>query len=173
MVTIVILMLVASPTITNRTSGQVANTTAVPTYQPLISKQNTVVVTIVAGKDDRPERLERFLVSRGSPMAPDAKSLVAIADKYDLDWTFLPAIAGLESQYGKYVPSGSFNPYGWNNGKMGFNSWVEASETVASGIRTRYITEGTVTAWEIGGRYAESKTWAVRVVRNQELILNY
>lgn len=163
-------MLVVSPTILNRTSGQVEQASTTSAYQPLTASENTMVVSIVAKKDDRADKLEQFLKSKGSPMAPSAGALVKIADKYDLDWTFLPAIAGLESQYGKFVPSGSYNPYGWNNGRASFRSWVAASEVVAAGIRSRYQTSGEVTPYSIGSRYAESKTWAVRVAYNQRLI---
>lgn len=164
-------MLIASPTILNPTAGR--ETTTSPAYKPLGQNKNEVAVSIVAKKDDRAEKLKKFLLSKASPMAKDAKALVAIADKYKLDWTFLPAIAGLESQYGKFIPAGSYNPYGWNNGRMGFKNWVDASKQVAQGIRSRYQTNGAVTAYGIGSRYAESATWAVRVVYNQKLILGY
>lgn len=162
-------LLLTSPTIVNKPSSRAISNAAAAT-EPVSSETKTMVVTLVAKKDDRAELLSAFLVRQNSPMAADAVALVAIADKYSLDWTFLPAIAGLESQYGKMVPAGSFNPYGWNNGKTSFRSWADASETVAAGIRSRYQASGEVTPWAIGSRYAASPTWAVRVARNQEII---
>lgn len=168
-IAICISMLFASPTIFNTPTGAAAQST-VATYQPLIADESTTVASVVAKPDDRAERLRKYLESKRSPMASSAEALVEIADKYDLDWTLLPAIAGLESQYGLYVPVNSYNPYGWNNGRMNFVSWAAASETVAHGIRTRYEPTGEVTAWKIGSRYAASKTWAVRVVKFQAQI---
>jgi len=135
--------------------------------------KNTIVEQIIAKEDDRVERLERYFQAKNSPFSGNAASFVAIADKYQLDWTLLPAIANLESQLGKLVLANSYNPYGWNNGKMKFISWVEATETVASGIRSRYAPTGEVTAYRIGGFYAESPTWAARVTKFQAEIRSY
>jgi hypothetical protein len=170
MVIVTAFVLFASPTNANTLTGSLVQNETIPAFQTSTANESTTVDLVVAKQDDRAERLQKFLLWKGSPMASSAKALVEIADKYDLDWTLLPAIAGLESQYGLYVPYNSYNPYGWNNGRMGFVSWAAASETVAAGIRTRYEPTGEVTAWNIGSRYAESKTWAVRVARNQAQI---
>jgi hypothetical protein len=166
-------MLAISPTITKHFLAKLDQQKTVNAYQPTLQPENVMVVSVVAKPDDRATRLKKFLRSQASPMAGDAEALVKIADKYGLDWTFLPAIAALESQYGKMIPTGSFNPYGWNNGRASFASFADASEEVASGIRSRYQPEGEVTAWGIGSRYAASKTWAVRVVAYQEQIARF
>ncbi|OGY29373.1 MAG: hypothetical protein A3F35_01390 [Candidatus Woykebacteria bacterium RIFCSPHIGHO2_12_FULL_45_10] len=170
MVVIALALLAASPTISNSFSRKAVSTETTAAQAPLSQTQNAMVVLVVAKKDDRAARLQKYLENVASPMASEATNLINIADKYDLDWTFLPAIAALESQSGKMVPGSSFNPYGWNNGHAYFGSWVEASDTVAAGIRSRYQPEGEVTAWGIGPRYAESGTWAIRVVHFQEQI---
>ena len=118
---------------------------------------------IKAKKDDRATILKKFLKSRNSPMAKDSEKLVKIADKYNLDWKLLPAIAGVESHYGQAIPSGSYNPYGWNNGVAYFKDWAHASETVASGIRTRYAPTGVITPYRIGPIYAANPAWASHV----------
>jgi len=173
MVVIALSLLAASPTIANSLSGKLDQDKPVQAYQPTLQPRNVMVVSVVAKADDRAKRLEKFLRSQGSPMTKDTAALVRIADKYKLDWTFLPAIAGLESQYGKLIPAGSYNPYGWDNGRAFFSSFEQASESVAVGIRSRYQPEGEITAWGIGSRYAASKTWAVRVVRFQSQIALY
>ena len=96
-------------------------------------------------------------------MTEDAEKLVAIADKYNLNWKLLPAIAGVESQYGQVIPLGSYNPYGWNNGATYFKDWSQATEVVASGIRTRYLPSGEVTPYKIGPTYAANPAWANHV----------
>jgi hypothetical protein len=129
-----------------------------------------MVATAIAMKDDRAEKLDAYFKVKGSPFYGKGKNFVEVADKYDLDWTLLPAIANLESQLGKAIPVGSFNPYGWNNGKYRFASWEAANETVANGLRTRYAPTGAITPARIGSRYAESPTWAVRVAKYQSEI---
>lgn len=171
MAIVALCLLFASPTTTNNFGQATAQVASAPNVsQTSVQEKNVMVVSVVAKKDDRAKRLGAYLLSVGSPMAADAESLVKIADSYDLDWTLLPAIAGLESQYGKMVPAGSYNPYGWDNGRMNFKSWSDASETVAAGIRIRYQPTGIVTPWDIGSRYAASPTWAVRVTKNQSII---
>lgn len=156
-------VLVASPTTSKGSEPNLASpsgeTSAKKNPEKLVFKAK-----IKAKKDDRAKILAKFLTSRGSPMAKDAEKLVKIADKYNLDWKLLPAIAGVESQYGKMVPFGSYNPYGWNNGSAYFNDWADASDHVAAGIRTRYAPKGEVTPWGIGPSYAANPAWASHVV---------
>lgn len=160
MAMVVISTLVISPTTSNGSNEPISNTqsgvdSSIQTPPELIFE-----ATVVAKKDDRAEILNKFLKNQNSPMADDAKKLVKIADKYDIDWKLLPAIAGVESQYGRMVPYGSYNPYGWNNGKSYFGDWASASDHVASGIRSRYAPEGSITPYGIGPSYAENPLWA-------------
>lgn len=164
-------ILASSPTISNKT--QVADTAYSLQVESSQIQKNAIVATIVAKEDDRAQRLEQYFQAKGSPFSGQAVGFVAVADKYDIDWTLLPAIAYLESQLGKQIPAFSYNPYGWNNGKMKFKSWIEATETVAQGIRVRYAPSGEVTAYRIGKMYAESPTWAVRVTKFQAEINNF
>ncbi len=112
--------------------------------------------------DERELILTQFLQRRGSPLAAYAKEFVEVADKFDLDYRFLPAISCLESSCGLFQPANSHNPFGWGP-HIRFNSWPQAFETVASGIRTRYVRVGKVTPAAVGPTYASSPTWATRV----------
>ncbi len=161
MVLITAAILATSPTISKGESTQTPQSEEVI----VISKTEGYNFTaeIKAKKDDRAVLLKKFLKKNSSPMANDATKLIKIADKYNLDWKLLPAIAGVESQYGNMIPSGSYNPYGWNNGKAYFQNWSDASETVASGIRTRYVSTGLVTPYIIGPSYAANPAWATHV----------
>ena len=137
------------------------------------SDPNIITTEIRAKKDDRAERLAKFLRSQNSPMADDARSLVKTADKYDLDWKLLPAIAGVESTYGIFVPTGSYNPFGWNNGSFYFENWAVSSDYVAKQIKVRWGYMGTATPWKIGPSYAANPNWASRVSFNMSFIDNY
>jgi len=118
--------------------------------------------------DQRTKILEQYLISINSPMAAQAKVFVREADKNDLDWRLVPAIAGLESSFGKRVPKGSYNPFGWGvfTGKSSgieFQDWEDAIATVSQGLKEKYIDDGLTTIEAIGYRYAASPTWAQRV----------
>lgn len=168
LVTIAIAILVASPTIAKEKSQKAESSPQIT--QPK-TNQNVMVVSIVATKDNRAERLEKYFAKYGSPFAGKAQNFIDVADKYSFDWTLLPAITHLESQLGKAIPAYSYNAYGWNNGKYRFVSWEAANEVVGKALRTRYAPSGEITPWRIGRMYAESPTWAERVSRYQKAIL--
>ncbi len=133
----------------------------------------TISVKIGAQKDSRAKRLKKFLSANASPMATEAENFVKIADKYNLDWKLLPAIAGVESTFGNHIPNGSYNAYGWHNGKYYFSSWSNANESVAKGIVTKWGSMGKISHWKIGPYYAENPHWAARVDNFMRLIGSY
>ena len=133
--------------------------------QPTPSAQ---LVPLVEKKqvDERVVKLRTFLNSQNSPMAKDAEAFVKYADQYNLDWKLVVSIAGLESGYGKHVPAGSYNGWGWgysNGTVMHFSSWEEGIEAVSKGLRQNYIDRGANDVYAIGRIYAASPTWATRV----------
>lgn len=169
MVTLILSGLMASPTFAtqdyNLEAYEVKAFDSVPNFtKPKIS------ANIVASADDRSTRLRKFLRSQGSPMQNSADELVKIADKHGLDWKMLPAIAGVESTFGQFIPSGSFNAYGWHNGRYYFSSWTDASSQVAVGINEKWGHLGRINPWKIGPSYAENPAWASRVVHYMNII---
>lgn len=104
-----------------------------------------------------------LLQSKKSILADEADFFVDSCVKYDIDCYLLPSIAGLESSFGAHTYPGSHNPFGWGGGMIIFPSWADAFDSVASGLRNRYINRGAETIEEIGPIYAASPTWAVRV----------
>lgn len=166
LVTIVLTAIVISPTISNFSGKSSAEKTP-QSFATQKSQIDTISISIIAAKDNRAGRLAAYFAKKKSPFKPYAQNFIDVADKYNLDWTLLPAIANLESQLGLQMPAGSYNPYGWNNGKYRFSSFQNANEIVAKGIRTRYAPTGAVTPFRIGKMYAASPTWAVRVARYQ------
>lgn len=117
--------------------------------------------------DNRAKILKAFLQKWDSPLAEHAQTFVDSADRYNLDWKFVAAISGLESGFGKAIPVGSYNGWGWGiygDNTHSFQSWDDGIETVSKGLRTRYIGEGKKgDIYAIGKMYASSPTWAVRV----------
>ena len=114
--------------------------------------------SIVTGTDARISIVTNYLSYQGSPMVGSAATFVAVADKYNLDWRLLVAIAGKESSFGKYIPPGPHNAWGWGiptgaQRGIGFDSWDEGIETVGRGLRNFYFNRGYDTLMEIESMY--------------------
>jgi hypothetical protein len=114
--------------------------------------------SVIANADQRTAILSRYLRDKNSPMAGSAGTFTAMADKYRLDWRLLVAIAGKESTFGKRIPPGSYNAWGWGiptgaQSGIAFSSWDTGIETVARGLRTKYFDRGADTLAEIERSY--------------------
>lgn len=136
--------------------------------------EGSATIFIEKEEDIRIGKLEGFLASYNSPLAKYAFNFVKTADYYGLDWRLLPAIAGVESSFGKAVPPSSFNAYGWANGAYWFTSWKTSIEIVASSLRSDYFNRGADTVEKIAPVYAPpSRTWAWKVRYFMEKIENF
>ncbi len=104
--------------------------------------------------DPRVLILEKYLEEKNSPLAGEADTFIEVADKYNLDWKFLPAIAGMESNFGQRVLENSYNPFGWGGGYTYFESWEDGIETVGAELYQRVVIKyGTPTAESLGPSY--------------------
>lgn len=115
--------------------------------------------------DKEAQILQKYLAGFNSPMKEHAQDFVDAAKKYNLDWKLLPAIAGVESTFGKQIPGG-YNAYGWgvyDNQAIYFTSWTDGIYTVAKGLRENYLDKGLTTPKSMNRIYAESPTWGSRV----------
>lgn len=121
--------------------------TPVPTFAPSTFeyelKEPVLAVSVI--QDRRAERLEEYLISKQSPLAPYAGLLVAEADKHDIGWTKSVSISSIESQFGKLIKPGSHNAWGimaFSGGKRTgirmFNSWEEAIKYHAALLGNNY-----------------------------------
>ncbi len=118
--------------------------------------------------DERTQRLEAYLDWRRSALSHEAKHIIEEADRLNIDWKLIPAIAGVESTFCQHIPTGSFNCWGWGiptgaKSGVGFGGLSEAVTTVSEGLRYKYINHGAVTVEQIGRIYAASPTWAGKV----------
>lgn len=114
--------------------------------------------------DQRDYYLKNYLSEKSSPLTPFSKIFIASADKYNIDWRLVAAITGVESSFGKRVPYGSYNAYGWANGKYNFKSWEDSIEHVSRALREKYYNKGADDIEKIARRYAPpSSTWAWKV----------
>lgn len=129
---------------------------------PLVLGEYTGEITTA---DARVANLKAFFRKYGSPLYDEAELIVNISDTYHFDYRLLPAIAMQESNLCKYIPEDSHNCWGW--GIYGstitkFDSYADAIETVAKGIKKNYIDKGLVTASKIMEKYTPSSngSWA-------------
>lgn len=114
--------------------------------------------------DYRIYTLKKFLTKYGSPLSPYSAEFIAQADYYRIDYRIVPAITGVESTFGKRIPNGSYNAYGWANGKYSFTCWPDSIEVVTKTLKNKYIDKGAVSIEKIAKIYAPpSTTWGGKV----------
>lgn len=126
------------------------------------------VLAVFPSVDKRVIRLKKYLESVSSPMTESASHFISEADRLNLDWKLVAAIAGNESYFGRYIPSNSFNAWGWavwtgRNYGAAFTGWNDGITTVSEGLRYNYIDKGAVTIEQIGRIYAADTNWAYKV----------
>lgn len=129
------------------------------------------VTTLVETEDARAEIVANFLERYDSPLKPHdyfGKKFVEIADRYNLDFRLLPAIAMQESNLCKKTPPGTHNCLGFGiheRGTLGFDSYEAGFERAAREIKANYVDIGLTTPQEIMTKYTPSSngSWAESV----------
>lgn len=128
------------------------------------SLENEVVIS--AKKYDKEAKiLGEYLEQFNSPLQYHAQDFVDAARVYGLDWKMLPAIAGVESTFGKKIPGG-YNGWGWGvygTQAIYFDSWKEAIFTISKGLRENYLNKGLTNPYSINRLYAASPHWGAKV----------
>jgi len=124
--------------------------------------------TYLEAGDSRPLIIANFLERYDSPLKPYdyyGVVIVEIADKYDIDFRLLPAIAMQESNLCKRIPEGSYNCLGFGiheRGTLGFENYEANFERAARELKAYYIDQGRVTPELIMKKYTPSSdgSWA-------------
>jgi len=117
--------------------------------------EGEVLGETVSVKEGSEAQLRAYLEWQGSPMAEAAGTFIEVARKYNLDWRLIPAIAGKESTFGKAIPWGSHNAFGWGiygSQVLRYASWNESIEAVGKGLAD-YASRGIDTVREIEYTY--------------------
>lgn len=115
--------------------------------------------------DSRAKILKDYLSQFNSPLENYSQDLVDAADTYKLDWKLVPAIAGVESTFGKQTPGG-YNGWGWGvygTQAIYFKSWRDGIFTVAEGLREKYLNKGLDNPYSMNRIYAASPYWGGHV----------
>jgi len=98
---------------------------------PLLTQARTQM-NLRAEKELKIQKIDSYYAKRGMPLAGHGKTFVEVADKYELDWRLLPAIAVRESSGGKRLMNN--NPFGWGSAKIPFQNFDEAIEEVGKNL---------------------------------------
>lgn len=119
----------------------------------------------IFASDSRTALVDNFLKKYGSPMKGLGQNFIDAADKYKLPFALLPAIGSCEGNLGKVVPEDSHNTWGYGvyGGKIKkFDSWEEAIDRVAKGLRDDYFNRGLDTTDKIMKKYTPNSpgSWA-------------
>ena len=109
----------------------------IPTVAVLANVQNGTLsneTTDNKQKDleEKAGKIRAYFADKGLPLADYAEKLVVEAEKNDLPWTMLAAIAMRESTGYKFACGN--NGFGWGSCKIQFDSVDEAIETVARNL---------------------------------------
>lgn len=115
--------------------------------------------------DEQAQVLSQYLASYDSPLQYHAQDFIDAANEYNLDWKLIPAIAGVESTFGRFIPGG-YNAWGWGvygNQAIYFKSWREGIFEVARGLRENYLDQGLMNPYQINRVYTQSPSWGRKV----------
>lgn len=115
--------------------------------------------------DKKAEILANYFAQYGSPLQYHAQDFIDASQEYGVDWKLVPAIAGTESTFGKFIPGG-YNAWGWGvygTQAIYFNSWREAIFTVTKGLKENYINKGLTNPYAMNRVYAASPAWGGHV----------
>lgn len=140
----------------------------------LAAASATIASVTITEEDNRAKTLEVFLQKYNSPMINSAPAFIEEADKNNIDWRLLAAIAGVESTFGKRIPQGTNNAWGWGiygNNRIYFESFDDGIATISKALREKYINRiGSDNVYAIGRVYAASPTWAMKVEKFMNMI---
>lgn len=102
---------------------------------PNLFAVNNAVDEKLEAQKAKAQSIDAYFRVRNMPLEGTGMKMVLEAQKNDLDWRLLPAIAVRESTGGKFAcRKVAYNPFGWGSCKIGFNSNEEAIETVARNL---------------------------------------
>jgi hypothetical protein len=89
--------------------------------------------TTATSSDSRAVKIDAYFAKNNLPLTGYGYAFVETADKYDLDYRLLPAIAMRESTGGKFAcPNDKTNVFGWASCKRTFDSYEHSIDSVGA-----------------------------------------
>jgi hypothetical protein len=141
--------------------GYVGNTVA---FAALPTSQD-IQASDVTQADGRAAKIQQFLETYNSPLAPYANDIVKAADEYGIDYRLLASIAMQESGLCKTIPENSYNCWGFGvtgGTAIHFSSYQDGIYTVSKALGEKYKANGLVTPQQIMHVYTPESngSWA-------------
>jgi len=136
-------------------------------YAALPPASGSLKMSLVA-QDARVSVVKDFLRRYKSDLLPYAQTIVDAADKYDLDYRLIPAIAMQESNLCAKAPKSSYNCWGfavYGKKVLKFDNYADAINTVTKTLAIQYKGQGLETPEQIMTKYTPSNSgaWAKSV----------
>ena len=102
-------------------------------------KTLTSEVSVITTQEDearqaKADAIDDYFASKKAPLEGYGMKFVTEAEKNNLDWRLLPAIAMRETTGGKFAcknPNAPYNNFGWHSCKKGFDSVDESIEYIS------------------------------------------
>lgn len=83
-------------------------------------------------REENAAKIDAYFAKGKMPLEGYGMKMVIEAEKHDLDWRLIPAIAVRESTGGRYAcKSVSYSAFGWGSCKISFKSYDHAIESLA------------------------------------------
>jgi hypothetical protein len=151
----IVFLIVFSLYLVYGSNGYISRQFHQPNYQALPA--NSPDSNIVVGSADaRIKALDSFFASYNSPLEGHANTIVSEADKYNIDYRLLPAIAMQESTLCKKIIKNSYNCWGFGiYGKKvtKFDSYDDGIKTVTATLAKKYVHNGYESIEDIAQKY--------------------
>ncbi len=158
--TFLLFMVLYSLTVKYQSNGYISRQLHKPQFQAVPEDSELSAVNFET-EDGRQESLDEFFAQYDSPLEGHAKTIIEEADKHNIDYRLLPAIAMQESTLCKKIIKDSHNCWGFGiyGGKVTrFSSYDEAISTVTSTLAKKYVQQGLVHPEDIVKKYTPSDT---------------
>lgn len=101
-------------------------------HAPIQNNMGKGIVVSIDVNKQHADQIDAYFAQRDMPLEGYGAKFIAEAEKNNLDWRLLPAIAIKESTAGKFACG--HNPFGWGSCKIKFSTWDKAIETVATNL---------------------------------------
>jgi len=116
------------------------NTAVTPTLSSdqqsaTLSEPDSDVALLQLEREEKAAKIDAYFKQNGMPLAGYGMKMVLEAEKHDIDWRLIPAIAIRESTGGLHqCKSVTYSPFGFGSCHISFKSYDSAIEIVATNL---------------------------------------
>ena len=158
----------------------------IPTNKYSIFSSKPLVLGIsteeIFGNDSRAAVIDKVFAAYNCPLTGLGEKFIEEADKNDIPYWLVPAVAFQESGCGKITPKRdgveSYNAWGWGvwgDNVILFDNWEQGIETVSAYMHDRFFSKGVTEPCDIMRVYTppSSGSWCLGVNYFKDVIIHY